>query len=166
MKNMRVVLLTLAIGLLLPTVSRSQMTHVVVLDSSEMAALRKAMSDNERVRELYDSVASLASKQVTDTPRPLKKLYYEGLLPTNPNRIDTQRSLEDIDKVIHFIYASYGSDDPVFAQKTKQFVLAWAVRTSRTATQSTRTSLWRCSGVITCFSSTSQTANEREWSVG
>ena len=126
MKNIHTLILILVTGILLPMVGYAQTTHVVLLDSSEISTLRRAMSDDDRVRWLYDSVALLADKQITDPPRPLKKLYYEGLLPTHPNRIDTRKSLEDMDKVINFIYASYGSDDTIYAHQTKQFVLAWA----------------------------------------
>ncbi len=104
----------------------AQTTNVVILDSIEIAKLRRVISQDERAKYLYDSIASLARAHSQEAPRPLKRLHYEGLLETNPDRIDTRKSLEDMDKVIDFIYASYGSDDPVFARKTKQFVLAWA----------------------------------------
>ena len=121
------ILTTLVVGLgLLPIMAYPQTTNVVILDSGETATLRSVISNNKQATQHYDSILSLAKKQVADAPRPLQQLYYEGLLPTNPDRIDTRKSLDDMDKIVNFIYASYGSDDPVFAQKTRQFVLAWA----------------------------------------
>ncbi len=110
----------------MPLTSVSQTTNVVILDTAEITNLRRVISQDGRAKHLYDSIASLARAHSKEAPRPLKRLHYEGLLETNPDRIDTRKSLEDMDKVIGFIYASYGSSDTVFARKTKQFVLAWA----------------------------------------
>ncbi len=98
----------------------------MILDSIEIATLQGVLASNRQASQLYDSVLQQAKRHADDQPRPLKKLYYEGLLETNPDRIDTRKSLEDMDKVIDFIYASYGSNDTIFAHKTRQFVLAWA----------------------------------------
>ena len=116
----------LVLSLLLPKVGFSQTTNVVILDSTEIANLRRVISQDERAKYLYDSIASLARAHSEEAPRPLKHLHYEGLLETNPDRVDTRKSLKDMDKVISFIYASYGDDNPSFAKKTWQFVLAWA----------------------------------------
>ncbi|MGB3850760.1 MAG: alginate lyase family protein [Tunicatimonas sp.] len=112
--------------ILLSEATYAQTTNVVILDSGEIKNLRRVILQNERAKQLYDSVASLARAHSKEAPRPLKRLYYEGLLETNPDRVDTRKSLQDMDKVISFIYASYGSNDTIFARKTKQFVLAWA----------------------------------------
>lgn len=126
-KKSRIILyLGIGLSLLLPVTVVAQTTNVVILDSGETANLRRVISQDDRAKSLYDSVASLAQTHSQDTPRPLKRLHYEGLLETNPDRIDTRKSLEDMDKVINFIYASYGSNDTIFAHQTKRFVLAWA----------------------------------------
>ncbi len=114
------------LSLLLPAMSVAQTTNVVILDSGEITTLRRVISQDDRAKFLYDSVALLARSRGQDVPRPLKRLHYEGLLETNPDRIATRKSLEDMDKVINFIYASYGSKDTIFAHQTKRFVLAWA----------------------------------------
>ena len=119
-----VVLALMSLGL--PGLVCAQMTHVVVLDSGEITALREVTAHNNRAQALYDSVATLARRQINDEPRPLAKLHYEGMLPTHPDRIDTRKSLEDMDKVIRFIYASYGSDDTLWVEPVKRFVTAWA----------------------------------------
>jgi hypothetical protein len=68
----------------------------------------------------------LANQHLQDKPRPLKQLFYEGLLDTNPIRIDTRKSLEDIDKMVTLIYASYGSLQTSYPLKAKGIVIAWA----------------------------------------
>ena len=113
-------------GLFLSIIVYSQTTNVVVLDSGEIVTLREVIAGNSRAAMLYDSVANLAHQHLSDAPRPLERLYYEGLLNNNPDRIDTRKSLEDMDKVIDFIYASYGRSQDTLTQKIRQFVLAWA----------------------------------------
>ena len=126
MASTKVIFTTIIWGLLLPIVAYSQITNVVVLDSGEIATLREVIAGNSRAAMLYDSVANLAHQHLSDAPRPLERLYYEGLLNNHPDRIDTRKSLEDMDKVIDFIYASYGRSQDTLAQKIRQFVLAWA----------------------------------------
>lgn len=115
-----------SLGLLFPKAVFAQTTNVVILDSGEIVNLRHVISHNKRAKALYDSITTLARMHLREAPRPLKRLFYEGLLETNPDRIETRKSLEDMDKVIDFIYASYACSDTIFAHKTKQFVLAWA----------------------------------------
>lgn len=106
--------------------SIAQTTNVVILDTTEITQLQQLIDTDDRVGSLYDSVARSADAHLFDEPRPLAVLQYEGLLETDPNRVDTRKSLADIDKVNELIYASYGSSDDRYAQKVKQFVINWA----------------------------------------
>lgn len=105
--------------------SMAQNTNTVILDSTEINRLRQLIATNDTVQQQYDSVAQLAEQYLTDSPRPLKVLHYEGLLETNPDRIDTRKSLADIDKIVTLIYASYGKPDARYARKMKEFVTEW-----------------------------------------
>ena len=156
----------ISVGLLLANVAYSQTTHVVILDSAEITTLRAVVASDQRAGHLYDSVLQRARQQLDDQPRPLEKLYYEGLLETDPDRIDTRKSLEDMDKVIDFIYASYGSSDTAYARKVKQYILAWPTYISRMATRSTRISSLRCTGVTTYSGIVFQIAKRQPLRVG
>jgi len=68
----------------------------------------------------------MADKHLLERPRPLKTIFYEGMLPTHPDRIDTRKSLEDINKVVTLVYASYGNTGEKYPKKLKEFVMAWA----------------------------------------
>ncbi len=104
----------------------AQTTDVVILQAKETRRFKQLITVNNEARQLYDSISRSADAHLKDQPRPLKKLFYEGLLETNPNRIDTRKSLADVDKVVDLIYASYGSDKTAYARKAKEFVTAWA----------------------------------------
>ncbi len=110
----------------IPFIAYPQTTDVVILDARETGNLKTLIKKNKAARQLYDSVARQAKSHLDDRPRPLETIFYEGLLETNPNRIDTRKSLEDVDKVVDFIYASYGSKKKTYAQKAKEYVTAWA----------------------------------------
>ncbi len=118
-------LLTLLL-LVLQFDSIAQTTNTVILDSTEIDRLRQQITTHGEVQQLHDSVANLAELYRTAAPRPLSVLHYEGLLETNPDRIDTQKSLADIDKLISYIYASYRQGSQYYASQIKRFVLAWS----------------------------------------
>ena len=103
----------------------AQTTDIVVLNAAEQNRLNKVIRTNNEARGLYDSIASLAIQSLQDTPAPVKHIHYEGLLQTNPARIATRRSLEDMDKVTNLIYAYYGNPDKRYARKAKEIALAW-----------------------------------------
>ncbi len=106
--------------------AQAQTTDIVLLQAQEMTRLRMLKSVNVQVKVHCDSIIRQANQHLRSEPRPLTHLYYEGLLQTNPDRIDTRKSLEDVDKVVDFIYAYYSSNDNRYAQKATKFVVAWA----------------------------------------
>lgn len=71
--------------------SNAQITNVVILDNDEIERLRHTISSNEKARLLLDSIHSLAKQALQATPMPLHVIHFEGLLETNPKRIDTKK---------------------------------------------------------------------------
>lgn len=109
-----------------PFFVHSQTTDIVILNALEAGYLKALLTENEQAKQHYNSIASKANQHLKDQPRPLKEIFYEGLLQTNPKRIDTRKSLEDVDKVVDLIYAYYGNSQPTYARKAKEIVTAWA----------------------------------------
>lgn len=95
------------------------------LNASEADRLQMLITENKEAKHLYDSIVGQADRHLKTPPRPLKQIFYEGLLETNPDRIDTRKSLEDIDKVVDFVYSYYGSKQTKYALKAKEIVIAW-----------------------------------------
>jgi hypothetical protein len=118
-------LITVIILVLLGISARAQVTNIVILDKQEQIRLKGIIASNSEARLLYDSVAVAAGASLTHIPRPLEIIYYEGLLDTDPRRINTVKSFPDIDHVVTLIYAAYGSGDRVYGEKAKQIILAW-----------------------------------------
>lgn len=111
---------------LVTLIAQSQTTDLVLLSATEAGDLKALIAENEQAKHHYDSIVRLANQHLKDQPRPLMQIFYEGLLETNPDRIDTRKSLEDVDKVVDLIYAFYGSSHAIYARKAKDLVSAWA----------------------------------------
>jgi len=120
-------IILLLIFLKLPFIAYCQTTTMVILSKKEQKNFRVLLKSDDQVKILYDSIRNLAQKALYHNTRPLKVLYYEGLLDTNPKRIDTEKSLEDVDAVVNLIYGSYGAKDNIYAAKAAEIVKAWAL---------------------------------------
>jgi hypothetical protein len=110
----------------LPMATFSQTTTMIILNRQEQENYKMLLEKNQEVRALNDSLQHLAKKALSHSARPLRVLYYEGLLDTNPKRIDTEKSLEDVDAVVNLIYGSYGVQDSIYGAKAAEIVKAWA----------------------------------------
>jgi len=122
---MKTILLSLSLFFLVLS-SSPQTTNLVILNSREIDKLRSVMEENAQVNRLFKSILEEAKGGLHQPPKPVEIIYYEGLLDTDPKRIETVKSFSDIDYVISLIYASYGKENPVFGNKAKEIILAWA----------------------------------------
>lgn len=107
-------------------VAISQTTNVVLLDSVEQSRLRNLNNSNQGYHFLFEEVLQNAEKAMTAIPQPRKEIHYEGLLENNKLRIETVKSLEDVDHVVSLIYASYLTGQTEYGKKAISIVLEWA----------------------------------------
>lgn len=119
------VILLAIIALTTPTLY-SQVTEVVVLNSDERLRLNNVLKENDIASYIFDSIVVGAEQYLSDDPDPAEEMMYEGLLPSNPGRIITEKKLQDVDKTIDLLYAWYGNGEQQYALKAKDFVMAWA----------------------------------------
>jgi hypothetical protein len=119
-------MLAMAGFLLITAGAFGQTTTIVILSKSEQQTLRRLLEKDLIVKKLNDSIQQLAKAALQRTPRPLEVVHYEGLLNNNPVRIDTRKSLEDVDALVNLIYGSYGGSDAGYKVKATGFVKAWA----------------------------------------
>lgn len=106
--------------------SFAQETNMVILNKKEVKNFREILNTIPEAKSMYDSIYTEALQLLDHESRPLEVVYYEGLLDTNPKRIKTMKSFQDIDNVVTLIYAGYGNDNPQFGQKSKEIITAWA----------------------------------------
>lgn len=58
-------------------------------------------------------------------PLPLGQIFYQGLLDTDPRRVETYKSLADMDRLAALSEAYAATGDGRYAAKAREFVLAW-----------------------------------------
>ena len=85
-----------------------------LIDSDSEAAARSA-------EMLAEAVSYLNFK-----PQPLEVIHFEGLLNTDPARIETTRHLYDMDHLGLFVSAQAALGEDCFAQQVRAYVTAWA----------------------------------------
>lgn len=61
----------------------------------------------------------------TASPHPIIKINYEGLLDTDPQRQNTEKSLEDMNNLVTWLNHYYAYQDKFSLEKMKAFILAW-----------------------------------------
>ena len=100
--------------------------ETLLLTQSQQKYLAQLIHSNPAAKALWAKVEQEAKGYLPDQPRPLQAIHYEGLLDTNPDRIDTEKSLRDMDKLAAWLFAYYATQDEAYAQKAKAYMLAWA----------------------------------------
>jgi len=106
--------------------SWSQNTYVVLLDKAEVQRLKAFINTDKDAEDLADSVLNEGNKALEAEPNPVDTIYYEGLLDTNPKRVVTTKSLDDMDLLTNLIYSGYIESNDMIGSKVKDFVMAWS----------------------------------------
>jgi hypothetical protein len=106
--------------------SISQETNIVILAPEEVKNFREIIKTESAAKSMADSILDAAKSVLNQPPRPLEIIYYEGLLDTDPKRINTVESFQDIDNIVTLIYAGYGSDNPKFGEKAREIIVSWS----------------------------------------
>jgi hypothetical protein len=82
--------------------------------------------NNKDAGALYIRFKREADRALDDSPHPIERIQSEGKLPKDPAKIETEASLADMRKLEALGYAFAIEDDPKYATKAREFVLAWA----------------------------------------
>ncbi len=117
--------LSLFVLLLFPCLAQADIPETLLLTAPQQKYLRHLIQTNPDARAQWLKVQQEAQSYLRDQPRPLRVMHYEGLLDTNPDRIDTQKSLRDMDKLAAWLFAYYASQDEAYVRKAKAYILAW-----------------------------------------
>ena len=118
--------LGLFILLCFPLFAQADIPETLLLTAPQQKYLRHLIQTNSDAKAQWLKVQQEAKNYLRDQPRPLRVIRYEGLLDINPDRIDTQKSLRDMDKLAAWLFAYYASQDETYVRKAKAYILAWA----------------------------------------
>lgn len=83
------------------------------------------VENNNQVKHVWESLLFDLRSWKNDAPNPLAIIHYEGLLDMDPLRVETVESLQDMNKIAGFLFAYYITQDDIYKQKLKEFILSW-----------------------------------------
>ncbi len=110
---------------LTPLFTKADIPETLLLTRPQQEYLAQLIQTSPTAKALWAKVEQEAKGYLQDQPRPLQVIHYEGLLDTNPDRIDTEKSLRDMDKLAAWLFAYYATQDEAYARKAKAYILAW-----------------------------------------
>jgi hypothetical protein len=97
----------------------------ITLSASERQKLARLVQRDPEAQAVWAGVKKDADAFLDAAPKPLDVIHYEGLLDTDPERIRTEESLQDLDKISVLGYAHAATGHARYRDKAKQFILAW-----------------------------------------
>ncbi|MFQ3671430.1 MAG: alginate lyase family protein [Verrucomicrobiia bacterium] len=99
---------------------------VFPLDRAALDRLRQMVGVEGPKKQWAEPVIAAGRRALGATPKPLKRINYEGLLNTNPSRIETVKSLRTMNDVADAFRAWQLTGGDEFAEFTRRSILAWA----------------------------------------
>jgi hypothetical protein len=88
--------------------------------------LIQIVHDDPQAASLYARLQQSADEALSARPDPVAVILTEGKLSSDPAKIRTWKSLGDMPRLTALGYAYAVTAKPVYADKVRQFVLAWA----------------------------------------
>jgi hypothetical protein len=99
---------------------------VLLLSPAQRAELARVVNSDPEARALLEIRLKEARRRLDKQPRPLAVLHYEGLVNTDPRRLETVKHLEDMDDAALLLEVWQATSDTAVSEKCRQYVRAWA----------------------------------------
>lgn len=100
--------------------------QAILLTKTQREKLSRLVRADKDARKLWEALRAEADTLVDDTPRPIAVMHYEGMLDTHPDRIATEGSLKDMDKLVVLSQAWAASGQAKYGKKAVDYVVAWS----------------------------------------
>ena len=81
---------------------------------------------DKEAKARFETLKRAADKALNDKPNPIRVIQGEGKFKTDPLAIKTRESLGDMRKMYFFAYIFAATGDTQYADKAREFILAWA----------------------------------------
>jgi hypothetical protein len=114
------------ISVLLFCVNISAHAGTVSLQPGEILRLRALVVTNADAAKQFSLVHRAADTALGEAPNPIEKIISEGHLDKDPLKIQTEKSLADMDKIESLAWAWAVTNDSRYSAKVREFILAWA----------------------------------------
>lgn len=98
----------------------------VSLDAVQVPVLRQVVAQDAEAADQYGRVRKLANEALNDAPHPIAVVVGEGRLDSDPQMIASTAALKDFPKIQALAWVWLVGQDAKYAEKDKEFILAWA----------------------------------------
>ncbi|MEM6822534.1 MAG: alginate lyase family protein [Verrucomicrobiota bacterium] len=99
---------------------------VFPLESKQRTQLKKIVNEEGEVAKLFEEKSNQAQKLLSKEPSPVSVIYYEGMVNTNPKRIETVKHLQDMDDAALLLEVWQVNGNGMISEKIKTYITAWA----------------------------------------
>lgn len=100
--------------------------QVVSLNDKELTKLYQLITSDKNAGKLYASIKRTADAALNEAPNPVDTVVSEGHLATDPRKINTIRSLRDIDKIYALALCYRVENQRRYLDQLTGFLSAWA----------------------------------------
>ena len=114
-------ILLIALGLAL-----SGNENPISLNTQQRTKLMELIKTDKDAKARFETLKRAADKALNDKPNPIRVIQGEGKIKTDPLAIKTRESLADMRKMYFFAISFAATGDTQYADKAREFILAWA----------------------------------------
>jgi len=115
--------------------------YTISLTVPQRVKLVELIKSDKEAQARFETLKRVADKALDDKPNPIKTIQTEGKLNSDPVKIKTHESLKDTGKIYALGYAFAVTGEARYADKVREFVLAWATENNPTGDPIDETSL-------------------------
>jgi hypothetical protein len=100
-------------------------TTRLTLSERHVAALKQTLNNEPAAAAAFASAQKIADRALSQAPQPVKKIFSEGRLHTDPERIRSLAARRDLFKIeaLGYCYALTGK--PAYGANARELILAW-----------------------------------------
>ena len=113
----------------------------ISLNAQQRTKLMELIKTDKDAKARFETLKRAADKAINDKPNPIRVIQGEGKLKTDPLAIKTRESLGDMRKMYFFAYIFAATGDTQYADKAREFILAWSQQNTPTGNPIDETTL-------------------------
>ena len=118
---MKTIVLLCALAIALAAAENS-----ISLNPQQRTKLMELIKTDKEAKARFETLKRAADKALNDKPNPIRVIQGEGKLKTDSVAIKTRESLGDMRKMYFFAYTFAATGDTQYADKAREFILAWS----------------------------------------
>ncbi|NJK90666.1 MAG: hypothetical protein HC904_01825 [Blastochloris sp.] len=102
-----------------------EIREILPLQAEQRVKLVGLVQEDAEARELFELRKAAVTGLLEKEPRPLKVIHYEGLVNTDPRRLETVQHLQDMDDLAALFEVWQVTGEERLAERCRRYILAW-----------------------------------------